>query len=326
MEVEIKTNQFNDFHNSVVESIPIRSRGLEHKMILPSELGNGFLYRILIRDGLELQISDVTWNENCCFYMDIGYPHLELSFNLAGGYEWSVKGIRRELTATAGNTNLIYLNDRKIYAEQQRNERMLQMEVRMDLNKWHHLITESKLDLNQSFCQYQQFMGPKIQNTIQQMLDCSYTGEIKQLYMEGKTLELVSIFMNELKNEKKQSALLKKADIQQIHLARDLLLQMLDHPPSLVGLARQVGINDHKLKIGFKEVFGTTVFEFIRQTRMEKARLLLEKGEVTVSEAALFVGYSNFSHFAKLFRKTFGFNPSEYRKNPIEQCKVALPK
>ena len=59
-------------------------------------------------------------------------------------------------------------------------------------------------------------------------------------------------------------------DVKSIHEAKNILLKTLDHPPSLIHLARKAGINHYKLKIGFKEVFGTTVFGFVRQQRLEK--------------------------------------------------------
>jgi len=82
----------------------------------------------------------------------------------------------------------------------------------------------------------------------------------------------------------------------------------------LLELARLAGLNDYKLKLGFKELFGTTVFGYVRALRMDEARKILEQGEGNVSEAALMVGYHNISHFAALFRKTYGYNPSELGK------------
>ncbi|MEM1369543.1 MAG: AraC family transcriptional regulator, partial [Cyanobacteria bacterium P01_H01_bin.15] len=83
---------------------------------------------------------------------------------------------------------------------------------------------------------------------------------------------------------------------------------------SLIELARLAGINDCKLKLGFRQVFGTTVFGYLHDCRMERSRQLLDAGEMTVAEAAQSVGYVNRSHFAIAFRKKFGLNPSIYRR------------
>lgn len=82
-------------------------------------------------------------------------------------------------------------------------------------------------------------------------------------------------------------------------------------PPSLLELSRMVGLNDFKLKIGFKDHYGTTVFGYLRDMRMEHAMMLLLEGEANVTDAAARVGYANLSHFSEVFRKKYGINPSE---------------
>lgn len=77
-------------------------------------------------------------------------------------------------------------------------------------------------------------------------------------------------------------------------------------------LAREVGINDYKLKIGFHEVFDTTVFGCLYEYRMERSRQLLESGNLTVTGVARAVGYANRSHFAAAFKRKFGVNPGIY--------------
>jgi AraC-like DNA-binding protein len=85
----------------------------------------------------------------------------------------------------------------------------------------------------------------------------------------------------------------------------------MESPPSIIELSRRVGLNDFKLKIGFKAIYGTTVYGLLRDERLEKARLLLEMNSMNVGEVAYSVGYSNPSHFANAFKKKFGINPGE---------------
>jgi AraC-like DNA-binding protein len=106
---------------------------------------------------------------------------------------------------------------------------------------------------------------------------------------------------------------ISRDDRDRIHFAREILLQRLADPPSLVELARLVGLNDYKLKAGFRQVFGTTVFGYLRQERLEKARQLLQAQDISVTAAAAAVGYSSQGHFAAAFRKQFGINPKDLR-------------
>ncbi len=105
---------------------------------------------------------------------------------------------------------------------------------------------------------------------------------------------------------------LKPDDVDRIYQARDILLQCLDNPPSLIELARQVGLNDCTLKRGFRQVFGTTAFGYLHNYRLEQARQLLEERRLNISEIAQAIGFANRSHFASAFRKKFGITPKKY--------------
>ena len=104
---------------------------------------------------------------------------------------------------------------------------------------------------------------------------------------------------------------LRSDDVDRIQHAKDILLSDLENPPSLLKLAQQVGLNDYKLKQSFKQVFGTTVFGYLHDYRMQQAYQLLEVGELNITEVSLKVGYSSLSSFNRAFKKKFGINPSQ---------------
>ncbi|MFP4298206.1 MAG: helix-turn-helix transcriptional regulator [Spirulinaceae cyanobacterium] len=150
-----------------------------------------------------------------------------------------------------------------------------------------------------------------IQLVLQQILRCPYQGITKQLYLEGKVLELISLQIEQIDREQKQSSpQLLSQDVDCIYQASEILLQRLSTPPSLTELAKLVGINDRKLKQGFREVFGTTVFGYLRDRRLEQAQELLQSGQIQVKDAAKAVGYASPTSFNAAFRKKFGVPPS----------------
>lgn len=156
---------------------------------------------------------------------------------------------------------------------------------------------------------------PKMRLPLEQILNCPFYGRTKQIYVEGKCLELMALKLEQLKDIDKRtrpSYELKSDDVDRIHYAKVILKENLDNPPSLIELARQINLNDHKLKVGFRQVFGTTVFGYLHQYRMETARQLLNEQRLTVKQVARAVGYANPSRFAAAFRKRFGLNPKAY--------------
>lgn len=157
---------------------------------------------------------------------------------------------------------------------------------------------------------------PEMQVILHQILHCPYQGTIKQMYLEGKVLELSALQFLQFKEEDESSqpsSSLKADEIDCLHHARDILIDQVKHPPSILSLARQVGLNDFKLKQGFRQVFGTTVFGYLRDYRLEQARLLLAEEQLTVQQVARAIGYTHAGYFAKAFKQKFGINPKAYQ-------------
>ncbi|MEM8639244.1 MAG: AraC family transcriptional regulator [Cyanobacteria bacterium P01_G01_bin.54] len=113
-------------------------------------------------------------------------------------------------------------------------------------------------------------------------------------------------------NKKSLHPKLKPDDIDCIYQARQILCDRFKNPPSLLELAHEVSLNDYKLKIGFRHVFGTTAFGYLQQHRLEQAGQMLREQNRSVSEVARAVGYASRSSFIRAFRKKFGVVPSQY--------------
>ncbi|NEQ20893.1 MAG: helix-turn-helix transcriptional regulator [Microcoleus sp. SIO2G3] len=149
---------------------------------------------------------------------------------------------------------------------------------------------------------------------VRQILHCPYQGATQQLYLESKALELLALQFACLEDSSPpRRSLLKDADLERVQYARDLLVQRLDSPPSLVELSHQVGLSDRKLKQGFRHLFGTTVFGYLCDYRMEQAQHLLRHSHITVAQAAAKVGYRNPEAFSTAFRRKFAVSPKVYQ-------------
>lgn len=150
---------------------------------------------------------------------------------------------------------------------------------------------------------------------IQQILSCQYQGMLKQLYVETKVMELFLLAMDKVTNTPLwKQIVLKPYDIEKIREAKDILLAQMDTPVTVIALAHQIGINDFKLKKGFKQIFGTTIFDYLLQARMEKAVELLTSTTIPVTEIAFIVGYQTIGAFSNIFKKHFGYPPTSLRK------------
>ncbi len=155
---------------------------------------------------------------------------------------------------------------------------------------------------------------PSMRALVKQMLNAPYRGIARKLYLQAKVLELLAMQLNPIMAEfdpVTAKSKLKSQTIDRIYQARDILLNRLENPPSILELTQQVGICDRTLRRGFRELFGTTVIGYLNQKRMEQAEQLLREGELSISEIANLVGYSNLSYFAAAFKGQFGITPSD---------------
>lgn len=164
---------------------------------------------------------------------------------------------------------------------------------------------------------FDQRAGAPLQAIARQMLACPLQGAVRRLYLSGKALELTASAMEQVLASARGgpapqagAARLSSRDTRCLQQARELLLHRLQDPPTLPQLAREVGINVTKLTGGFRQLFGHSVYGFVREQRMAQAYRLLSAGEISVAEAAWSCGYSD-SHFTKVFHKRYGVRPSD---------------
>ncbi|QIP13952.1 helix-turn-helix transcriptional regulator [Spirosoma aureum] len=151
---------------------------------------------------------------------------------------------------------------------------------------------------------------------IRDMRASQRTGSLKRLFLESRITELLMLQLEQMQSTQPIGLLSKKADIHKIHEAREVLDSCYPNTPTIIELAKLVGLNEFNLKRGFKEQLGTTILGYITQRRMEDARRFLLEGEKTISEIAYWVGYKNPAHFTVAFKKYFGMLPSAIRTHP----------
>ena len=156
----------------------------------------------------------------------------------------------------------------------------------------------------------------KIQEVIQEIIFCPYTDELKNLFLLSKSIELLVLQASLYDQEQSNTFIKTEKDKKKLIEAKEILEAKLENPPTIIELAKITGINEFKLKKGFKELFDCTIFEYIHNSRMSLARRLLLGSDKSAKEIAYETGYSSPQHFSTAFRKKFGVTPNSIRKNP----------
>ena len=151
---------------------------------------------------------------------------------------------------------------------------------------------------------------------LEALLNHSYTDSLENIFINAQSQMLLLYSLECMVGEKEVEGfqckfLANEADRDKIIQAREILLQHIGEPLTIKELSRKVAINECYLKKGFKEMFGTTIFDFYQGQRMEHARYLLYEKGLSVTEVSVMLGYSSISHFSTAFKKHTGLKPCE---------------
>ncbi|MGB5028106.1 MAG: AraC family transcriptional regulator, partial [Chitinophagaceae bacterium] len=168
---------------------------------------------------------------------------------------------------------------------------------------------------NSSFTKILPLCG-KTRMVLEGVLNHTYSDSLENIYINAQTQMLLLYSLDCMLGEKEIDVisckfLANEADREKIVKAREILIQHIGEPITIKELSRKVAINECYLKKGFKELFGTTVFDFYQSQRMEHAKYLLYEKGLSVTEVSMMLGYSSISHFSTAFKKHTGLKPCE---------------
>ncbi|RMG56861.1 MAG: AraC family transcriptional regulator [Bacteroidetes bacterium] len=157
-------------------------------------------------------------------------------------------------------------------------------------------------------------LGAALRIAVDQGLSLPVAESLQRLYLRGKVMEILSLYFQQEREAAKDACpfLHDEEQAAKIRQARRYLEAHMTEAPTLPELARIVGLNEYHLKVGFKNLYATTVHRYLTDYRLEQARKLLLEGRCRVNEASDRVGYANPSHFIGAFKKKFGITPKQY--------------
>ncbi len=157
-------------------------------------------------------------------------------------------------------------------------------------------------------------LSPAMTVVLSQILNLKLHHSVRSIYLKGKILELIGLFFNpqDEVNVEQCPFLVDEENVRKLKKAKEIMTTNMANPPSLKELSEEIGLGLKKLKQGFKEVYGETVYGFLLNYKLDYAQKLLETGQYNVNEVGLQIGYSTASHFISAFKKKFGTTPKKY--------------
>lgn len=147
---------------------------------------------------------------------------------------------------------------------------------------------------------------------IADIVSCPFTGHLKKTWIECKVMELLLLQLNQLNNCHLKTSSIKNGDLEKLQQVKQIIETSIEDPKTILQLSELVGINDFKLKRDFKSVFGTTIFGYLTQIRLEKAKQLILEGH-QLKEIAYLVGYKHQQHLTSAFKRYYNCLPKSLK-------------
>ena len=276
-----------------------------------------------LQPGLIVSLTSANEQDNIatkvCYQHDSAYIHFNCL--LRGRFEATVRD--RDIALSPGDLNVGYAQHEHFSAEHSGD--LSTIELMVDSGLLTELAGEDCLLFQghaaDAFFTRTCRAGSRVKAAAAQLLHHLSQTPCPQLLLHSATLDFLHWHLDAFKGEccEQQIGLRDRRKLQE---ARDYLLLDLSTPPTIADIARKVGLNQCKLKQGFKQVFDSSIYAYFQGERMKQAQLLLQRYNVT--ETAMILGYSNVSHFSSAFRKQFGMLPSNARQH-LAACIAGAP-
>jgi AraC family transcriptional regulator, transcriptional activator of the genes for pyochelin and ferripyochelin receptors len=276
-------------------------------------------------DGIRISHSNLIYSENSAVEWTGSLDAVTLGFNLRGNVVIEQKGLNRSFSFSNQQHNVLYAGTQENIMRNECSESEMFI-VQFNRDAFLRLTentTDNLLDFRDKILTGKPVMlspqnaliDQEIGSIIKSVLNCPYSGGTKKMFFLSKAIELLVLQARIFDRSKNTDPVHCKSDYdkERILFAKEYLEQHYDVPPTLTSLAQVAGINEFKLKKGFKEVLGTTAFGYLTNYKMEMAKTRLAEKQTTISQLAYELGYSSPQHFSAAFKNKFGYPPKQFK-------------
>lgn len=288
---------------------------------MEKSIAQGLYDETLVEEGFFILKFENGESEAQLFKRDVSSNFIQFHFCLKGSASFSFNNGNYRLPVQENISLLLYNPQRDLPIEVSVSPQSWVITILLPITKFHSLFSSeanyisflSEENRNRKY--YKDMpISPSMAIVLNQIMNYNLHNSIKSLYLKGKAYELLSLYFNRPEDvDIEQCPFLVDADnVAKIKKAKNIIIERMAEPPTLIELAEEIQLPVNRLKEGFKQIYGDTVFGFLFDYKMEYSRQLLASGTHNVNEAGHRVGYSAASHFIAAFKKKFGITPKKY--------------
>jgi len=313
-----------DFLTSFSEQFGIRPA--DNKLLIPDALGEGSIRKIDFSDDFKLLIHHCTFREAFVLrrkaptemsdFVTVVFHSSALPNNRLSNRETSfecqkVNNSCIEVSSNDLNSEIHFPAGLEIHFSTVEIKASLLAEMLGQVNA--NRVIETVTKGSNTFL-YHFMMTPDFEKILRHLSEDNEPGPLGLFFYKLKIQELFYLlFTKMILRENKPQSNINNSDITRLMLVRSLILADLSVPPQLSALARMAHMSETKMKLLFRQVFGDSIYNYYQNARMEEAALRLKQNKLSVSEVGYQLGFSNLSHFSRLFQKHHGHTPKKFQ-------------
>ena len=298
------------------ESLGVESTN--NRLDIPTAFGNGYCAGYVFNEHVRLLISDYELKEDLVVEQPNELASGELLFfkfqNVFPNAKSKLPQLPSVLIATrriaTGEAFAIHSNVETINIE-------------VDVSYLDKLIpTDNRSPVLQSLLHntmplfFEQLIYPALLKVVEDIVNPVEDNIFRLFFLKVKAEELICRLLMEIgKREEKQLYPLNDRDINAIYKIKDQIIANVQTPPVIADLATQAAMSPSKLKRLFRQVFGNSIFNYYQQLRMKEAARLLKSENLSVAAVGYQLGFSNLSHFSKIFESHIGMKPKQFSRS-----------
>ncbi|WP_044401538.1 helix-turn-helix transcriptional regulator [Lacinutrix sp. Hel_I_90] len=281
----------------------------------------GFFVETRIDDGVFILTHQNDSNDTKAIEREIDSSYIQFHFCLKGESLFKFNNGDYTLNVAEETSLLLYNPQRDLPIHLDVKPKSWLVSVIISIKKFHGLFSQEAdyitfLSADNRDKKYYKDgkISPSMAIALNQLVNYNLNQSIKNIYFKAKAYEILSLYFHRSEETDVEQCpfLVDESNVLKIRKAKDIVISRMAEPPSLQELADEIGLTLKKLKEGFKQVYGDSVYSFLFDYKMEVARKLLETGSHNVNEVGLRVGYSTSSHFIAAFKKKYGTTPKKY--------------
>ncbi|NND64226.1 MAG: helix-turn-helix transcriptional regulator [Flavobacteriaceae bacterium] len=290
-------------------------------MEIEKNVAEGIYDEIAVEDGIFLLKFNNESAENQIFKREVSAHYIQFHFCIKGVGSFSFNNGNYRLPIQEETSLLLYNPQRELPIEISVQPQTWVLSLLVPIKKFHTLfskdanyITFLSEDNKDKKYYKDDPISPSMAIVLNQLMNYNLHNSVKSLYFKGKIYELLSLFFNREEDVDIQQCpfLVDGENVAKIKRAKEIVIERMAEPPTLQQLSDEIQLPINKLKVGFKQIYGDSVFSFLFDYKMEVARQLLATGSHNVNEVGLKVGYSTASHFIASFKKKYGTTPKKF--------------